>query len=447
MARKKTHKEFVEEVRLMYGDEYKVLGRYVNSKTKIKILHTKCGNEYDVEPNSFLKGHGCSFCFGNNIKTQEQFKSEVFNIVGNEYVVLSEYINSHTDIQMLHKTCKHKFYINPSSFLHSNDRCPYCSKNNIRILIGINDMHTTNPFLSSLLKDQSLGYKYTEKSGKKVDWVCPQCGEIIKNKSIIKINERGLSCPRCSDGISYPNRLMYSVLNNLHIDFKTEKYFKWCKYHLNNKIIQGKYDFYFNYNDKEYVVEMDGAWHFKNNNISGQTKEESNQIDIEKDRLAIEHNIYPIRINCEKSELEYIKNEILKSDLKNIFDLSKIDWEECQIQSLSSLRLQACELWEKHHSTKIISEIMKKHQTTINRWLKSCAEVGLCNYIPVFKKSVICIETNAFFDSMNNASKEYNIHPHIIAWNCNNKNKNPCKYNWRYATPEEIQIHKEGENN
>ena len=57
---------------------------------------------------------------------------------------------------------------------------------------------------------------------------------------------------------------------------------------------------------------MDGDFHFKDNSMSGQTKEDSHQIDIEKDKLAIEHSILPIRIESRKSELEYIKTEILK---------------------------------------------------------------------------------------------------------------------------------------
>ena len=41
MGKKKTHEKFVEEVFNLVGDEYEVLGRYVNAKTKILMRHSE----------------------------------------------------------------------------------------------------------------------------------------------------------------------------------------------------------------------------------------------------------------------------------------------------------------------------------------------------------------------------------------------------------------------
>jgi len=51
LARKrKTHEEFIQEVYDLVGNEYTVLGKYINATTKILIRHNTCGHEYVVTP-------------------------------------------------------------------------------------------------------------------------------------------------------------------------------------------------------------------------------------------------------------------------------------------------------------------------------------------------------------------------------------------------------------
>ena len=111
--------------------------------------------------------------------------------------------------------------------------CGYC--NGKVVVKGINDMWTTNPELAKLLANPDDGYKYTSTSSQKVDWRCPICNTIHRNKVINNISLRGLSC-LCSKSKSYPNRFMYWLLDYLHIEFEDEKTFDWS---------DGKrYDFY-----------------------------------------------------------------------------------------------------------------------------------------------------------------------------------------------------------
>ena len=123
---KKTHEEFVKEVYDLVGDEYTVLGKYgKGNKEKIKLKHNKCNYEYNVSPNRFLSGDRCPKCFGTIKKTHEEFVKEVYDLVGDEYTVLGKYINADTKILMLHNKCKNKYPVSPSGFLRGN-RCPEC---------------------------------------------------------------------------------------------------------------------------------------------------------------------------------------------------------------------------------------------------------------------------------------------------------------------------------
>lgn len=312
-------------------------------------------------------------------------------------------------------------------------------------IVGKNDMWTTNPELARLLLNPEDGYKYMQCSNKKTDWKCPNCENIIKNKNINHIKNRGLSCPICSDGISYPQKFMANVLKELNVDFEPEQKFNWCVFKLNEEDYQARYDFVFNYNDKNYIIEADGGLghgnkiHPKNTH----TKEELIYVDEMKDRLAIENNYELIRIDCHPSEFEYIKNSILNSKLNNLFDLYRIDWNKCNKNSLKSKIIEACDLWNDGiKSTKIIGDTLKVSQGTIIRYLKQGTKIDLCDYdakqsiINTAKlmdrtctfKSVVCINTKEIFESIVSASKKYNISDTRIICCCKARNKSAGKH-------------------
>ena len=64
-------------------------------------------------------------------KTTREFKQEVYNLVGNEYSVLGEYINNKTKIKMKHNLCGHEFEMTPNSFLSGGNRCRECWKKRV----------------------------------------------------------------------------------------------------------------------------------------------------------------------------------------------------------------------------------------------------------------------------------------------------------------------------
>ncbi len=131
MPKKKTHEEFVKEVYDLVGDEYTIVGRYVNSQTPVLMIHNLCGKEYSPKPALFLgtknrNGRRCCHCYGNNRKTTDQYRQEVFELVGDEYTVLGEYKQNKIKIEMFHKNCGEHFSMSPNQFLRGT-RCPICN--------------------------------------------------------------------------------------------------------------------------------------------------------------------------------------------------------------------------------------------------------------------------------------------------------------------------------
>lgn len=112
--------------------------------------------------------------------------------------------------------------------------------------------------------------------------------------------------------------------------------------------------------------------------MSGQTKEESIFLDNEKDRLAKENGYKVIRISDEGN----IKDNILNSDLNELFDLSNIDWLEAEEFTYCNLVKMVCSYWNDNPSltTSDISKIINFCKNTVCKWLKQGSKVGWCNY-------------------------------------------------------------------
>jgi len=131
---KRTIEEYKNNVHKQVNDEYSVLGDYENQTTKILMRHNcdKCNNyEWEIMPYSFLDGARCPKCAGSMRKTTDEFKKEIYNLVGNEYEVLGEYINIKTKILIKHncETCNNHIYpVSPTNFIYSGSRCPICAE-------------------------------------------------------------------------------------------------------------------------------------------------------------------------------------------------------------------------------------------------------------------------------------------------------------------------------
>lgn len=139
---KKTHTQFIKEVYSLVKDEYTVLTPYKGNKQKVLMFHSSCGFEWMVEPNKFLNFETrCPKCAdfhrNDNIRrTQEEFEKEIHALVGDEYAVLGEYVNSKTKILMRHNNCGHEYHVNADSMILSGSRCPKCNSSKGEKRIG-----------------------------------------------------------------------------------------------------------------------------------------------------------------------------------------------------------------------------------------------------------------------------------------------------------------------
>jgi len=278
--------------------------------------------------------------------------------------------------------CGYEGKIEESNLL-KGEKCSCCS--NKTIVYGINDITTTAPFMIPFFQNPEDAKLYMKSSNKMIFPICPDCKRIKSKPMMLNTIYRvhGIYC-NCGDGQSYPFKFVFNLMEQLNAIFKTEYPPKWCKFKIKGEDKTGRYDFHFELNKKEYIIETDGAQHKKDKSKNSHwlSLEEQNEIDDYKDSLAKEHNIKMIRIDCEKSELEYIKNSIIHSKLYQLFDLTNIDWLKCHEFACSNRVKEVCnyKLQNNNMSCNDIAKVTKISGSAIRNYLKKGTILGWCNY-------------------------------------------------------------------
>lgn len=378
---------------------YKINFTYDDIKGEIEIIEydKKTNNITILFENKYSKistGRFRECCLGNILnKHTKEFKLEIgqtfkdekrdLTIIDREY--REEKNNRCKKYYKYHcNKCGAELWMEENNLITSKYGCSCCCIPPKTVVKGINDVATTHPELVKYFVNTEDTYTHTYCSGDKILCKCNICGH-KKEIIISNLYKQGFSCPICGDGISYPEKIMSNLLQQLNIDFVyqyTSKHNKWC----NNY----RYDFYFKLNGENYIVETHGRQHYEEAFGGSSILNENKTNDKNKKELAINHGIKSenyIVIDCSKSELDFIKNNIINSRLSEIFDLNNINWYEINENSLKSKIKEICDYWYIHNninnenlSTKDLEKIFKISDTTIRKYLKQGNKLNWCNY-------------------------------------------------------------------
>lgn len=384
-------------VNFIYDDVSGVveIKNYVTDKQKLLLKYND--NEFIFNTGNFSK---CKFATILKVRTND-FKIEIgthFNDDKRDFIIVDREIrfkkrNNYTENQKWYKyKCNKCGFIGDmiESNIFNKNGCSCCCSTPKIVVEGINDIPTTEPWM---IKYFQGGYDeaklYTKSSSKKIQPICPDCGRIkAKSMSINHIyNNETINCQFCSDGVSYPNKFIRYLMEELknkyyNLEFVFEYNKEWTK--------KKRFDCWFKLDDREYFVEMDGRIGHGNTTFSKQNKtiEDTKQDDIYKDELALKNNVEVIRINCNyisgsNNRFIHVKNNIINSKLSNIFNLKDIDWNLINEKSQKNIIKEVCNYWngkEDWETTSTLSYIFKISNVTIRNYLKNGVKLNWCNY-------------------------------------------------------------------
>lgn len=478
MPRRLTQEGFEKRVKDVWNKEYSVIGKYIDSHTRLQIKHNNCGWIYEATPNALLNRRGvCPVCSNNSKNTDiNVFKQKVFNKCGNEYEVIGDFVNMSTPITMRHNNCsccegKYEFNIIPTTFLYKDVSCPYelnykpklsiedikeslniyhpsyeliskeytnpsqklqikCNQGhyyetsigcvrgghgcpicaNKKLLVGYNDYQTTHYDQSKYLLDPEEGKTFIYGTNDSKFFRCPDCGKIYYKKPAVAFSSSGRFVCSCKDGFSYPEKFIVSMLDQINEPYiyqLTNKTFEWCDNY--------RYDFYLI--DRKTIIEIHGLQHYQD--TAWGTYEQIHQNDIAKRKNA-EGYVNYIELNAKVSNLQYIKENIYKSDLCKILDLSSVDWNMCNIFANNSKYIEVVNYWNSGiHTASEISQLIGLCNETIIKYLDDASQNNMCDFDRAYyrkhinhgnkKVSVKCVETNMIYESFADLFKQTGI--------------------------------------
>lgn len=267
-----------------------------------------------------------------------------------------------------------------------------CSHGNRKVKVGVNSILDTHPHLIDLGVSVEDAKKYSAHTHQKINVMCPICNTIVRNKNIAVITrDLSIGCPNCSDGKSYGEKFIFNLLQELKEEFQTEVSFEWCEFYneIKKRKQRGIYDFVLK--NKKLIIEIDGGFHRRDNNMNGISKKEALLIDSKKDSLALKNGYDIVRIEY-KDDKYLIDETMLKSKLKPYLDLENIDFKKIKMKSMKSLVVLICNIWSEHKgelSANKIASMTKIDRSTVIKYLKKGNEIDLCKPIYDSKLEII----------------------------------------------------------
>lgn len=324
----------------------------------------------------------------------KEFKKEIGETIKDEkrdlVITDREYRNRNKNSGYIEKQKWYKYKCNKcnnedwvcESNLIAGVGCNICNASTPRAKLGINTIWDTDRWMCDLGVSEEDAKRYSKGSTSKIKVKCPDCGN---NKEVLVYNilhYKSIGCS-CGDRFSYPEKFVVNLLNQIGVGFEVQlnkSKFDWC----------GKYRYDFYLPEYNMIIETNGIQHYEETNRKGaRTLSEEQENDRLKRELALNNGIENyIVIDCRKSDMEYIKQNILKSKLNKLFDLSQIDWLKCEEFALSNLVKEICDYWnnkEEWETTQTIAENNSwgiVDRATIRKYLKKGTKLGWTNYNP-----------------------------------------------------------------
>lgn len=304
MSRKKTHEEFVLEMKKV-NPNIEIVEKYKTTNDKITCKCSIHNYFWESYPYDLLRGRGCIKCgrektIASRKISKEQYLEKMHSVNPN-IDIIDDFVNMSTKIHVICNVCGHNWHVAPSSLFKFG--CPKCAGNAIK---------TTDEFeqeLHTYASNFELLSPYI-RANKKVHVRCNDCGNddwITPNKL-----KSGQQCKFCHETIGEKNIRKYLERHN--VNFDSQKSFDGL-IGVGNKPLT--YDFYLP--DENILIEFQGEQHEHPVTFGGRSKSEAvsdyekqQEHDNRKRDYAFSHSINLLEIwYYDMDNIEQILNDKL----------------------------------------------------------------------------------------------------------------------------------------
>ena len=187
-------KYFENAMRLKFGEQFSLVGDFVNMHTAVLIKCHKCGAVESKKPTRFLNGGNCRGCYlKRHTKTTEQFKKQIRNKYGDEFSILGEYTFADEKIMVRHNKCGAEYEIRAASLLYRGG-CVCCQPDRLRKIFMKSQQQFQEELYEAVGDEYEMIGDYVNAQTKTL-FVHHKCG----HKYLVRPNNFliGDRCPRC----------------------------------------------------------------------------------------------------------------------------------------------------------------------------------------------------------------------------------------------------------
>lgn len=294
--KRKTDKQFNQEINDIYGNTLEILGKYKNNKEKILVKYKQCGHTEMKAPIKLLAHQGCGKCKGklisaSKIKSKEKYEKDLKS-KGIDWIKIDgDYNGVKKKINVINLKCNHTYEVNAGNLLRGSG-CPIC-----------HGMKDTNKFVCEI--EEKYPGKYTiigkyvnNRTPIRVKHICGYEWQVIPKDLL-----RAERCPKCI--ISKGELFVGNYLNENGLKYLPQYKFEDCK-----DVLPLPFDFVVFQKEGIKLIEFDGIQHFSNKSSMFDYEKIKNHDEI-KNKYCREHNIPLLRIpywwmrnNKAKTELD-----------------------------------------------------------------------------------------------------------------------------------------------
>lgn len=317
LAEKYRLKDFKQRVKARWGNQYQVIGKYVNNKTLIKVKHLPCNKIYYILAGNLLKNTQCRYCYGNQMYDTRGWWDQFSNTIKSRFKLLSNYRGNKQKVKILCVSCNNKFMKTAQAFRIS-PTCPYCD-NTGKMNTSIFEFKVAQQTSNYVVIGNYVG---TNKKIKMKHLICQTTFWTTPNNFL-----SGRRCPYCSKRISKGERLIVQYLRSKRMNFKYQYCLQGCK---DKNMLPFDFAVFNSDGSLNCLVEYQGEQHFYNPFTYGNqwfSKESvlrTQKHDAMKLQYCKEHGIRLIRINhpqtdSKSNSIEFIErlvNRTLNKELK-----------------------------------------------------------------------------------------------------------------------------------